>query len=61
MEFVLFYTTNLKKFFANNFFGYTFFQLFPRIWNQRKILHFYTHIQKKKQKNLGVIVYINEH
>ena len=44
----LFYTTNLRKFFANNFFWVHFFQFFPQIWNQREILRILdTHIQKK--------------
>ncbi len=30
-ESFLFYTTNLRKFFASNFFWVHFFQLFPRI------------------------------
>ncbi len=40
------------------FSGWTFFQLFSRIWNQREILRILdTHIQKKNLKNFGVIVY----
>ncbi len=50
-EFILFYTSYMQKFLANNFFWVHFFQLFPQIWNQRKILRiFNTHMQKKKYK-----------
>ena len=37
-----------KSFWQITFSGYTFFKLFPRIWNQRKILRFLdTHMLKK--------------
>ncbi len=44
------------------FSGWTFFQLFPQIWNQRKILRILnTHMPKNNQKNFGVIEYIYEY
>ena len=50
----LFYTTNLQKFLANNFFWVQTFLLFPQIWNQHEILRILdTHIQKKNKKILG--------
>jgi hypothetical protein len=48
LEFVLFYTTYLQKFLANNFSRHTFFKLLPQIYNQREILRFLnSHMQKK--------------
>ncbi len=50
------------SFWQITFSRYTFFKLFPRIWNQRKILRFfYTHMLKKKLKNFGVMEYIYEY
>jgi len=44
------------------FSGWIFFQLFPQIWNQRKILRILnTHMPKKKKENFGVIEYIYEY
>jgi hypothetical protein len=46
---------------ANNFFLYTFFKLFPRIWNQRKILRFLYSYVKKEIKNFwghGVHIWV---
>ncbi len=48
-----------KSFWQITFSRYTFFKLFPQIWNQRKILRFLdTHILKNKLKNFGVMEYI---
>jgi hypothetical protein len=52
-EVLLFYTTNLQKCLANNFFWVDFFRFFQQIWNQRKIL-------PKNKKFFGVIEYIYE-
>jgi hypothetical protein len=55
----LFYTTNMQKCLANNFFCVYFFRLFPQIWNQRKILRILnTHMPQKNKKKFGVIEYI---
>ncbi len=52
-RFILFYSTNLQKCLANNFFWVDFFQLFSQIWNQRKILRILnTHMPKKNKKNI---------
>jgi hypothetical protein len=58
-EVLLFYTTNLQKCLANNFVWVDFFQLFPQIWNQRKILRILNiHMLKKNKIFFGVIEYI---
>ncbi len=59
-EVLLFYTTNLQKCLANNFFWVDFFRLFPQIWNQRKILRILNTHMSKKNKFFGVIEYIYE-
>ncbi len=51
-----------KSFWQLTFSRCTFFQLFPRIWNQRKILRFFdTHMLKKTKKNIGIMEYIYEY
>ncbi len=51
-----------KSFWQITFSRYTFFKLFPRIWNQRKILRFLdTRMVKKKLKNFwghGVHIWV---
>ncbi len=57
----VFYSTNLQEFMATIFSGCTFFHLFPRVWNQRKILRIFDSICKKDQTNFEVIVYTYEY
>ncbi len=48
-----------KSFWQITFSRYTFFKLFPRIWNQRKILRLFWYSNAKKEiKNFGVMEYI---
>ncbi len=62
LEFVLSFTTKFQKFLANNVFWVHFSQLFPQIWNQRKIMHiFYPQMQKRKLKNFEFIEYMYEY
>ncbi len=62
MEFVLFYTTNLYKFLANNFFYVHFFQIFSTdLKSAENSAFFDTHLLKKKLKKFGVMEYIYEY
>jgi hypothetical protein len=49
LEFVPFYTTTCTNFRQINFSRYTFFNLFPRIWNRRGILRFFRYSYVKKE------------
>jgi hypothetical protein len=50
-----------KNFWQITFSRYTFFKLFPRIWNQRKILRFLYSYFKKEIKIFVIMEYIYEY
>ncbi len=58
---MMFFKNNLFKFLTNPFFRYTFFKLFPRIWDRREILRFFDTHMLKKNKKFGVMEHIHEY